>query len=222
MAGDFTVRFLARTFLPGRLGGLCPAALTDVECAGLRELFCDQGEQLDQALEILERVGYGRPRGRRPRAERAYGQCRGQRLDGLVGKLPRALAKRLPTSADTHRSGSNDGHDIYGPCRVRRRSAPGISGSSPRAGGLWHSRNPAACPYAETTAGELAQLITGRRRHGGKDITEIHRLLAQLEGGAALSDRKSAPGTAARGTWHSRSPGPGRARRAASPRRTLG
>jgi hypothetical protein len=73
MAGDFTVRFLARTFLPARLGGLCPAALTVEERVELRELFCDQGEQLDQALEILERVGYGRPRGRRPRAERAYG-----------------------------------------------------------------------------------------------------------------------------------------------------
>lgn len=40
---------------------------------------------------------------------------------------------------------------------------------------------PAAHPYAETTAGELAQLITGRRRLGGKDIREIHRLLAELE-----------------------------------------
>src|SRR5450631_160289 len=132
MAGDFTVRFLARAFLPARLGGLSPAALTAGERAELRELLCDQGEQLDQALEILERVGYGRPRGRRPRAERAYGQRRGQRLDGLVGKLPRALAKRLPTSADTHRSGSNDGQDIYGWVSCSQNCDPAISGSSRR------------------------------------------------------------------------------------------
>jgi len=181
MAGDFTVRFLARTFLPARLGGLSAAALTDVERAELRELFSARGEQLGQALEILERVGYGRPRGRRPRTERAYGQRRGERLDGLVGKLPRALAKRLPTSADTHRDGRNDGQDIYGGVSCSRTLRSGHLGILAAVGGLWHSRNPATSPYAETTADELAQLITGRRRLGGKDVGEIHRLLAQLE-----------------------------------------
>ena len=181
MAGDFAVRFLARTFLPARLGGLSPAALSDEERGDLRELFSEQRDQLDQALEILERVGYGRPRSRTPRSERVYGKRRRERLDGLVGKLPRALAKRLPTSADTHRHGRNDGQDIYGQlsCSVTLRS--GHLGILAAAGGLWHSRNPTARPYAETTAGELAQLITGRRRLGGKDIRAIHRLLAELE-----------------------------------------
>jgi hypothetical protein len=181
MAGDFTVRFLARTFLPTRLGGLSPAALTDDERGELRGLFRDQREQLDQALEILERVGYGRRRGRRPRTERAYGQRRAERLDGLVGKLPRALAKRLPTSADTHRHGRNDGQDVYGSVSCSQTLRAGHLGLLAAVGGLWNSRNPAAHPYAETTAGELAQLITGRRRLGGRDIAEIHRLLADLE-----------------------------------------
>ena len=181
IAGEFTVRFLARTFLPARLGGLSPAALTVEERGELRELFGEQSEQVDQALEILERVGYGRPRGRRPRSERAYGQRRGERLGGLVGKLPRALAKRLPTSADTHRHGRNDGRDIYGNVSCSQTLRSGHLGILAAAGGLWHSRNPAACTYAETTAGELAQLITGRRRLGGRDIADIHRLLSELE-----------------------------------------
>ena len=181
LAGDFTVRFLARTFLPARLGGLPPAALRDEERVELRELFCEQSEQLDQALEILQRVGYGRPRGRRPRAERAYGQRRSERLDGLVGKIPRAIAKRLPTSADTHRRGRNDGQDVYGRLSCSETLRAGHVGILAAAGGLWHSRNPSAHPYAETTAGELAQLITGRRRLGGKDVSEMHRLLAELE-----------------------------------------
>ena len=131
MAGDFTVRFLARTFLPARLGGLSPAALTDEERAELHELFSDQGEQLDQALEILERVGYGRPRGRRPRTARAYGQRRGERLDGLVGKLPRALGE---AAADLgghapQRVQRRAGH-LRAASRARRRSAQGILGSS--------------------------------------------------------------------------------------------
>jgi hypothetical protein len=181
LAGDFTVRFLARTFLPARLGGLSPAALSDEERAELRELFCEQAEQLDQALEILQRVGYGRPRVRRPRPERAYGQRRSERLDGLVGKIPRAIAKRLPTSADTHRRGRNDGQDVYGQLSCSETLRAGHVGILAAAGGLWHSRNPNAHPYAETTAGELVQLITGRLRLGGKDVGEMHRLLAELE-----------------------------------------
>jgi hypothetical protein len=181
MAGDFTVRFLARTYLPGRLDGLSPTALADDERGELRELFSEQREQLDQALEILERVGYGRPRGRRPCRERAYGQRRDERLDGLVGKLPRAMAKRLPTSADTHRHGRNDGQDVYGSVSCSRTLRAGHLGILAAAGGLWHSRNPAAHPYCETTAGELAQLITGRRRLGGRDVAEIHRFLSELE-----------------------------------------
>ena len=175
------MRFLARTFLPARLGGLSPAALSDQERAELRELFCEQREQVDQALEILERVGYGRLRGRRPRSQRAYGQRRSERLERLVGKLPRALAKRLPTSADTHRHGRDDGRDIYGQLSCSETVRAGHVGVLAAAGGLWHSRNPSARAYAETSAGELGQLITGRRRLGGKDIHEIYRLLAELE-----------------------------------------
>jgi hypothetical protein len=181
LTGDFSVGFLARSYLPARLGGLAPAVLTDGERGELGDLFDGQREQVDQALEILERVGYGRPRGRRPRSERAYGQRRGERLDGLVGKLPRALAKRLPTSADTHRHGPNDGEDIYGPVLCSQTLRAGHLGILAAAGGLWHSRNPRGCRYAQTTAGELAQLIWGRRRLGGKDVREIHRLLAELE-----------------------------------------
>jgi hypothetical protein len=98
-----------------------------------------------------------------------------------VGKLPRALAKRLPTSADTHRRGRNDGQDVYGSVSCSRTLRAGHLAILAAAGGLWHSRNPAAHPYCETTAGELAQLITGRRRLGGRDIAEIHRLLSDLE-----------------------------------------
>ena len=181
MAGDFTVRFLARSYLPARLDGLSPSSLADEERGELRELFSGQREHLDQALEVLERVGYGRPCGRRPRSDRANGQQRGERLDGLVGKLPRALAKRLPTSADTHRSGRNDGQDVYGSVSCSQTLRSGHLAILAAAGGLWHSRNPAAHPYCETTAGELAQLISGRRRLGGKDVAEIHRLLADLE-----------------------------------------
>ncbi len=119
LATAFRVRFLAKTFLPARLAGLAPCLLTEDERRELRELFTENADQVDEAPALLQQLGYGKPRGRRPRAQRAHGQKRGQRLDGLVGKLPRALAKRLPTSADTHRHGRNDAQDIYGPCSAR-------------------------------------------------------------------------------------------------------
>jgi hypothetical protein len=180
LAGDFSVRFLARTFLPARLGGLAPSALTEEERDELRELFDGQRDQVDLALEVLDRVGYGRMPGRRPRAERRYGERREQALAGVIGKLPRALAKRLPTSADTHRHGPNDGHDVYGQVRCSITLRAGHLGVLAAVGGLWHSRNPAAHPYAECSASELAQKITGRRRLGGKDIAHVHRLLSEL------------------------------------------
>jgi hypothetical protein len=156
LAGDFSVRFLARTFLPARLGGLAPSALTDEECDELRELFDGQREQVDLALEVLDRVGYGRTPGRRPIAERRYGERREQALAGVIGKLPRALAKRLPTSADTHRHGRNDGHDIYGQVRCSITLRAGHLAALAAVGGLWHSRNRAAHPYVECSASELA------------------------------------------------------------------
>ncbi|MGA2928973.1 MAG: SEC-C metal-binding domain-containing protein [Solirubrobacteraceae bacterium] len=181
LTGDFSVRFLARSFLPARLGGLAPAALSDGERAELRELFDGQRDQVDEALEILERGGYGQPRGRRPRPERAHGQIRARRLERVVGKLPRALAVRLPTSADTHRSGPNDGSDVYGEVECSQTLRAMHLGLLAAAGGLWHSRNPAGHEYAASTAGELAQLVGGRRRLGGKDIAAVHRALSELE-----------------------------------------
>lgn len=181
LSQDFAVGFLARTFLPTRLAGLAPSALSDGERAELRELFAGQADHVDEALAILDKLGYGRPPGRRPRSQRAHGQRRSQRVDGLVGKLPRALAKRLPTSPDTHREGRNDGRDIYGPVACSLTLRAGHLGLLAAAGGLWHSRNPHAHPYVEASAGELAQLITGRLRLGGRDIGDLHRLLAELE-----------------------------------------
>jgi len=182
--GDWTVRFLASKLLPSRLGGVSPASLSEEERAELAALYGGEqgGEGVLRALDILWEVGYGRPAAARPRVDRAHGQRRTVRLEQLRGKLPRALAKRLPTSADTHRSGRNDGEDVYGrvACSATLRAAH--LGLVAAAGGIWHSRNREAHVYAATTAGELAQLLTGRRRLGGKDVRDVHRWLAELEG----------------------------------------
>lgn len=193
--GDWTVRFLASKLLPSRLGGLSPAALSGEERGELVELYGGEGGQdgVERALDILAEVGYGRPAAGRARVDRAHGERRTARLERVRGKLPRALAKRLPTSADTHRSGRNDGEDVYGRvvCSATLRAAH--LGLVAAAGGIWHSRNREAHVYAATTAGELAQLLTGRMRLGGKDVRDVHRWLAELEGLEELSASVKAP-----------------------------
>lgn len=176
--GNWTVRVLAGRFLPARLGGLAPGSLTPEERSELAELY--GGGHVPRALDVLQAAGYGAS-SVRVRSQRAHGQRRTERLVRVRGKLPRALAKRLPTSADTHRSGVNDGQDVYGEVACSRTLRAAHLALVAAAGGIWHSRNPQAHEYAATTAGELAQLLTGRVRLGGKDVGDVHRLLSELE-----------------------------------------
>jgi hypothetical protein len=176
--GNWTVRLLAGKFLAARLGGLPPSSLTGDERRELAELY--GGEHVQRALDVLQEAGYG-ARPARQRARLAHGARRTQRLERVRGKLPRTLAKRLPTSADTHRGGRNDGQDVYGRVSCSRTLRAAHLAVIAAAGGIWHSRNPQAHPYAATTAGELAQLLTGRLRLGGKDVRDMHRLLLELE-----------------------------------------
>jgi hypothetical protein len=184
VTGDFMLQMAAR-LLAARLEGLAPSALTPEERAGFREEWDDRPDVADQALELLERVGYGLPPARRARAERAHGLRREDRLKGIVGLLPRSLALRLPTTTVTHRAGGerNDGVDRWGPVTCSRTLRADHLGLIAAAGGLWRRRSAHDVRehHVDVTAGELVQLLTGRRRVGGKDVAWVHGLLADLE-----------------------------------------
>ena len=190
-----------------------------------------------RAARAVQRPGRAaRPGARDPRAGRLRPTARPTasyrtRVRAAARRASRRACRQAPASAwrsgcrprrTRTAAGPTTAQDIYGPVSCSQTLRSGHLGILAAAGGLWHSRNPAASPYAETTAGELAQLITGRRRLGGKDIAEIHRLLAQLEQlqlsatvNRAEGRQQAEPGT--------RDPQPtGRARRAASPGRTVG
>lgn len=167
---------MAARLIAGWLDGLHPSALTDDE---LREAWGP--EFADPALRLLEQVGYGAPPARRARAQRAHGLRREARLKGVLGKLPRALALRVPTSAYTHRTGRNDGTDRWGSVKCSRTLRSDHLGLMAAVGGLWHARAAEGEGYVDVTAGELVQLLTGRRRVGGKDVVWVHGLLADLE-----------------------------------------
>jgi hypothetical protein len=173
-------RFVAKGLVQ-LLEGYAPEQLTAAEHADLVALY-ESEEHVTEGLRVLSEIGYGQPRGRTPRPERVYGVKRAERLNGLLGKLPRALALRVPTSADTHRHGPNDGQDRWGQVRCSSTLRAGHLGLLAAGLGLWHSRNPENDPYTETTAGELAHLlVSGVRRQGGKDIAWVQGLLADLD-----------------------------------------
>lgn len=176
---DATERITAK-LIAGHLGGLAPATLTAEERG-----YLDQygPENTDRALQLLEQIGYGPDlyRDRKPARTRAHGLERERRIQDVLGKLPRALALRMPTSADTHRSGPNDGTDRWGKVRCSHTLRPSHLGLTAALCGLWTKRTPGEQAWIGCTAGELAQLLYGRTRHGGRDIVNIHQLLTDLE-----------------------------------------
>jgi hypothetical protein len=176
---DFTLRMAARV-IAGSLDGVAPHLLSTEERGQLDEIW---GELGSRALTALEQVGYGAPAARRPRSERAHGLRRERRLRGVLGKLPRSLALRLPTTAETHRPADarNDGRDRWGEMRCSRTLRADHLGVLAAVGGLWAARAADGETHVDCTAGELVQLLDGGRRIGGKQIARVHQLLADLE-----------------------------------------
>jgi hypothetical protein len=176
---EFAVRAAAR-IIAGSLDGIAPGQLTAEERAELEDVWGDLGRR---ALVALDQVGYGALAPRRPRSERAHGLRRERRLRGVIGKLPRALALRVPTTAETHRRGEerNDGRDRWGEVRCSRTLRADHLGLLAAAGGLWAARARDAETHVDCTASELAFLLERSGRVGGKQIARVHQLLAELE-----------------------------------------
>jgi hypothetical protein len=193
---EFALRSATR-MLSHSLDGIAPSALTDEERVELLDTWGELGER---AFTILEQVGYGTPRPRRSRSERAHGLRRERRLRGVIGKLPRALALRLPTTAENHRHGEdrNDGRDRWGKVSCSRTLRADHLGLIAAAGGLWAARARGGETWVDCTAGELVQLLEQTGRIGGKQVARIHRLLSDLEQlqlSADVAERTDKPGS---------------------------
>lgn len=138
--------------------------------------------ELERALDLLHAVGYGQPLVKR-RQDRNHGSRLQDRLDGVVGLLPRALALRYPTTDDRRASGPLEGVDVYGGVQVNHTPRDGHLGLIAATVGLWRQRNTNE-PWVDLTRGELAYLLrAGRRitrRAGGGDVEWIDALLSDL------------------------------------------
>ncbi len=120
----------------------------------------------------LDRCGYGRPFARRPRRLRGHGARLEQRerLRGLVGKLPRAVALRLPTTSNNGLVGRRDGRDAWGEVRCNLTLRDGVVGVLAIAGGLWVRHAKAGERHVDLTAGEAA---------AGRSLVEGPAMLVQ-------------------------------------------
>jgi len=180
---DFSTRHLAK-LLGGELEGRAPLGAA----SRLRGEVCEAWGQdrVQQALVALDRVGYGRPFPKKPRRLRGHGARLEQRerLKGLAGKLPRAVALRLPTTSNNLLSGRRDGRDVWGQVRCNLTLRDGALGVLAIAGGLWVKHAEAGERHVDLTAGEAAYLLRAKRRaskrSSGRDIAWVYEQLAVL------------------------------------------
>jgi len=181
---DLPTRHLAK-MLAHELDGRPPLGAA----SRLRGEVCEAWgqEQVERALVALDRAGYGRPFPKRPRRLRGHGSRleQSERLKGLVGKLPRALALRLPTTSNKLLSGRRDGQDVWGRVRCDRTLRDGALGLLAIAGGLWVKHAKPGEKHVDLTAGEAAYLLRARRRESrrtsGRDIAWVYEQLAALD-----------------------------------------
>jgi hypothetical protein len=180
---DLPTRHLA-TVLARELEGRPPLGAA----SRLRGDLCEAwgSETVERALVALDRVGYGRPFPRKPRRLRGHGARleERERLKGLVGKLPRAVALRLPTTSNNRLSGRRDGRDVWGEVRCNLTLRDGGLGLLAIAGGLWVKHAKAGERHVDLTAGEAAYLLRAKRRaskrSSGRDIAWVYEQLAAL------------------------------------------
>jgi len=180
---DFPTRHLAK-MLACELDGRAPLLAVQ----HVRGDVCDAWgpESIERALVALDRAGYGRPFPKKPRRLRGHGARleHRERLKGLVGKLPRAIALRLPTTSNNALSGRRDGRDVWGEVRCNLTLRDGLLGLLAIAGGLWVKHSKPGERHVELTAGEAAYLLRAKRRESkrssGRDIAWVYEQLAQL------------------------------------------
>ena len=144
-------------------------------------------DAIERALIALERTGYGRAPKKRARRMRGHGSRLEQRerVKGLVGKLPRAIALRMPTTSNNALSGPRNGRDVWGDVRCNLTLRDGALGLLALAGGVWAKRSQPGERHVDLTAGEAAYVLRARRRasrrSSGRDIAWVYEQLAQLD-----------------------------------------
>ena len=164
-------------FLAHQLGGVDAGSIDDERRNALALHYGLARPELDRLLGLLEQVGCGKRRPPKPRRRRDHGRRLEDRCGGLVGRLPRALALRLPTTADTHRAGPVEGEDVWGPVRCSHTLRAAHLAVVAAVCGLARLEGRRQGDQVLCTAGELAFLLQGKRRRSGADLAWIYRLL---------------------------------------------
>jgi len=180
---DFPTRHLAKV-LAHELEGRPPL----FAASRLRGELCEAWgrDSIERALVALDRAGYGRPFPKKPRRLHGHGARleERERVKGLVGKLPRALALRLPTTSNNVLFGRRDGRDVWGEVRCNLTLRDGVLGLLAIAGGLWVKHAKPGARHVDLTAGEAAYLLRAKRRaskrSSGRDTAWVYEQLAQL------------------------------------------
>jgi hypothetical protein len=143
---------------------------------GLTEL------EFDRCLALLTQVGYGQQPVPKRRRDRAHGRYLAAQLAHLNGVLPRALALRLPTTANTHATEPpGRGVDRWGEICCNTLLRAKHLGALAVLFGAWRSRTDRDDPAGYLSVGKLAHLLQQHRYRGGRDLAWVYETLVELE-----------------------------------------
>lgn len=167
----------------GHLAGRGPDELTADERAALIGESGFSGEEVDRCLGLLRLAGFGE-RQRKPRRRRDHGRCQRDTLGQLIGVLPRAVALRLPTFAQTRPSLASVAHrDRWGWVECSLALRPVHLAVLGAVCSLFLERGDPKSRRVACTRGELAYLVSGKqRRLGARQIARVFDALVDLRG----------------------------------------
>lgn len=179
--GDWKERFVTR-WLGERLGGADPATLSDDRRDELRNVWGLTELEMGRCLALLTQTGYGQRPAPKRRRDRSHGHKLAGQLAHVNGVLPRALALRVPSTANTHATQPpGRGVDRWGEISCDTLLRAKHLGMLAALFGAWRYRSDRDDPAGYLSAGKLAFLLQHHRYRGGRDLAWVYQTLVELE-----------------------------------------
>jgi hypothetical protein len=179
--GDWKERFVAR-WLGDELAGADPASVPAKRRCELRARWGLTELEFDRCLALLTQVGYGQRPAPKRRCDRAHGRHLAAQLAHVDGVLPRALALRLPTTANTHATEPpGRGVDRWGEISCNTLLRAKHVGALAVLFGAWRSRADRDDLAGYLSVGKLAHMLQQHRYRGGRDLAWVYQTLVELE-----------------------------------------
>lgn len=179
--GDWKERFVTR-WLAEQLAGADPATLPPARREQLRATWGLTDLEMGRCVALLTQVGYGQRPAPKRRRDRSHGRKLAGQLAHVNGVLPRAIALRAPTTANTHATEPpGRGVDRWGEISCNTLLRAKHLGALAALFGAWRYRTDRDDPAGYLSVGKLAFQLQHHRYRGGRDLAWVYETLVELE-----------------------------------------